>query len=170
MLIHYYHRNDNKLFGMYYWVFAVLQTFKPSFGLLIILSCMFWSLLTWGALNLSVVGGVLVNENYLCFRKRWKISIQKVVMNDCADKNAWNLHIHFLEKESSSASKFSNSRSMQFSVESQMLCSSLFQSCIKITEKIKTKGFVLSISLDTSWCYFFPKEKGFMQKFSLRKK
>lgn len=50
-----------------------------------------------------------------------------------------------------------------------MLCSSLFQSYIKMTEKIKTKGFVLSISLDTSWCYFFPKEKGFMPKFSLPK-
>ena len=81
-------------------------------------------------------------------------------MNECADKNAWNLHIHFLKKESSSASKFSNSRSMQFSVESQMLCSSLFQSYIKMTEKRKTKGFVLSISLNTSWCSFFPKGKG----------
>ena len=49
---------------------------------------------------------------------------------------------------------------MQFSVEFQMLCSSLFQSYIKMTEKVKTKGFVLSISLDTSWCYFFPKGKG----------
>ena len=94
MLIHYYHRIDNKLFGMYYWVFAVLQTFKPSFGLLIILSCMFWSLLTWGALNLSVVGGVLVNENYLCFRKRWKISIQKVLLNK--HKYDWEINLWFL--------------------------------------------------------------------------
>ena len=49
----------------------------------------------------------------------------------------WSGHIHFLKKESSSASKFSNSRSMQFSVKSQMLCSSLFQSYIKMTGKKK---------------------------------
>lgn len=34
-------RNNNNLFGLYYLVFAVLQTFKPSFKLLIILMCGF---------------------------------------------------------------------------------------------------------------------------------
>ena len=81
-------------------------------------------------------------------------------MNECADKNAWNLHIHFLKKESSSASKFSNSRSMQFSVESQMLCSSLFQSYIKMTEKNKNKGF----------CSFYQPQHKLVFLFSQRKR
>lgn len=48
------------------------------------------------------------------------------------------------------------SKSMQFPVGSPVLCSNLFQSYIKMTGKIKTRGFILilSTSLDTNWCYF----------------